>query len=91
MERMRGRGGACGGGYFFVQAGGLNNKNYKNKIRCGLIQPPFNILHITTNQKHTGTMEEGWDRTPDWVGTLEDRNSTVLGAIDLNKINEFTK
>jgi hypothetical protein len=31
---------------------------------------PFNILHITTNQKHTGTMEEGWVRMCNQVGRL---------------------
>jgi hypothetical protein len=40
-------------------------------------------LHATTNQKHADATEKGWDRMHDWVVTLGERNSIVLGVIEL--------
>jgi hypothetical protein len=45
-------------------------KKYKNNVRGGLRWPPFDILHITTNQKQAGMTEGGWDRMHDRAGML---------------------
>jgi hypothetical protein len=63
----------------------LNNKKYKNKIRCGLRWLPFDILHVTTNQKHVGLTEGGWDRTCYQAGTLGEHDSIVLGLLSMPK------
>ncbi len=46
----------------------------KIKYDEGLRWPPFNILHATTNQKHTGVTEGGWDRPCDRARTLGERD-----------------
>ncbi len=72
-ERMRGQGGAKGGVFFLFRGGKLNNnKNTKIKYIKGLGWPPFNILHATTNQKHVGVTEGGWDRMRNNARTLGD-------------------
>jgi hypothetical protein len=43
----------------------------------------FNILHATTNQKHAGMAEKGWDRMRNWAVMLGEHNFIVLGAIEL--------
>jgi hypothetical protein len=54
------------------------------------------MLHATTNQKHSGAMEKGWDRMCNRAATLGECNSLILGAIELRgdkqikKIDEFT-
>ncbi len=47
------------GGVSFLFWGG----ELKKQINEGLRWPPFDILHATTNQKHAGMTEGGWDRT----------------------------
>jgi hypothetical protein len=49
-------------------------KTTKIKYNKGLRWPPFDILHATTNQKHAGATEGGWDRPCDRAGTLGERN-----------------
>ncbi len=46
----------------------------KIKYDEGLRWPPFDILHTTTNQKHAGVMEGGWDRPRDRARTLGERH-----------------
>ncbi len=61
MERMCSQGGAYRGGLFFLFWGGEsdNSKNYKIKYDKGLLWPPLDILHATTNQKYVGMMVGG--------------------------------
>ncbi len=47
-----------------------NEKTYKIKYNKGLRWLPFDILHATTNQKHTGVTEGGWDRPRNGARTL---------------------
>jgi hypothetical protein len=42
----------------------------KRKYDKGLRWLPFDNLHATTNQKHAGVTEGGWDRPRDRVRTL---------------------
>ncbi len=82
--RMHGWGGVNGGGV--ISLFGVTNrrtKNYQNVIQRGLRWPPFYILHATTNQKHSGTMEKGWDRTCNRAVMLGESNSLILRAIEL--------
>jgi hypothetical protein len=65
-----------GGVFPFWGGSNLNDKkNTKNEYNKGLRWLPFNILHATTNQKHTGMMEGGWDRTRNHVRTLGERQN----------------
>jgi hypothetical protein len=79
MGRMRGRGGVYGGGVFFLFRGGkLNDKKItKIKYDKGLRWLPFDILSRTTNQKHAGVMEGGWDRPRDRARTLGERDGKL--------------
>ncbi len=75
MKRMRGRGGVYGGVFFLFWDGKLNcKKNYKIKYNEDLRWPPFYILHVTTNEKHAGMTEGGWDRPRDHARTLGEHN-----------------
>ncbi len=69
-----------------------DQKNYKKKIQKGLRWLPFDILHATTNQKHVGMMEGGWDRPRDNARTLGERdgNSKPLDEGD-NDDDEYGK
>jgi hypothetical protein len=64
------------GGVFFLFWGNkLNNKKItKIKYNKGLRWLLFDILHTTTNQKHAGVMEGGWDRPRDRARTLGERD-----------------
>ncbi len=64
------------GVFFLFQGGELNNEKKVTKIMYneGLRWPPFDILHTTTNQKHAGVMEGGWDRPRDCARTLGERD-----------------
>jgi hypothetical protein len=46
---------------------------------------PFDILHATTNQKHAGVTEGGWDRMRDQAGTLGECVSIILGLLSTPK------
>ncbi len=60
MKRMRSQGGLYGGVFFLFWRGELNDKKItKIKYHKGLRWPLFDILHATTNQKHTSVMEGG--------------------------------
>ncbi len=60
------------GGMFFLFWGGKVNDKKITKIKNGegFRWPPFDILHATTNQKHAGLTEGGWDRPRDRARTL---------------------
>jgi hypothetical protein len=59
LGRTHRRGGACGGMLSLLSGWQIKQqKKAKNKILCGLRQPPINIFHSTTNQKHAGMTEE---------------------------------
>ncbi len=90
MERMRGRGGVYGRGVFFLFWGGKLNVKKITKIKYneGLRWPPFNNLHATTNQKHAGMMEGGWDRPRDRARTLGECNGNDEPLAEGNKDND---
>jgi hypothetical protein len=67
---------------FFLFWGGKSNDKKITKIKKynkGLRWPLFDILHVTSNQKHTGVMEGGWSRTHDRARTLGKRDFIMLG------------
>jgi hypothetical protein len=69
------------GGGCFSYIGAVNRttkKNKKIKYNEGLRWPPFDYFHATTNQKHVGVTEGGWDRPHDRARTL------ILGESDGN-------
>ena len=86
MERMHSQGGVYRG-VLSLQSGRQieQQKEYKNIMRRGLRWPPFDILPATTNQKHADVTEGGWDRTRDWVETLWERDSILLGLLSVPK------
>ncbi len=43
------------------------------------------FCHATTNQKHAGVMEGGWDRPPDRVRTLGERDGNDKPLAEGNK------
>jgi hypothetical protein len=61
MERMRGQGRVYGGGVFLILGRRIERRKQITKIKYdeGLRWPPFDNLHATTNQKHSGVMERG--------------------------------
>ncbi len=65
----------------------------KIKYNEGLRWPPFDNLHATTNQKHAGVMEGGWDRPRDRARTLGERdgNNKPLTENDEEDDNEYGK
>ncbi len=64
-----------GGMLFLFRGSELNDKKItKIKYNKGLRWLPFDILHATTNQKHVGVTEGGWDRPRDCARTLGERD-----------------
>ncbi len=59
---------------YFGAANRTTKKNTKIKYDEGLRCPPFDILHITTNQKHMGMTEGGWDRPRNHARMLGERD-----------------
>ncbi len=70
-----------------------DEKNYRNKYDKGLIWPPFDILHATTNQKQAGVMELGWDRPHDRARMLRehDGNDEPLSEGDNDDDDEYNE
>ena len=66
----------CKGGVFFLFWGGELNDEKITEIRYdkGLRWPPFDFFHATTNQKHAGVTEGGWDRPRDRARMLGERD-----------------
>ncbi len=92
MERMRGRGGVYGGGGFLFRGGELNDKNNtKIKYYEGLRWPTIDNLHATTNQKHAGVTEGGWDRLRGRARTLgeHDGNDKLLTEGDEDNDDKY--
>ncbi len=52
------------------------------KYDKGLRWPPFNFFHETTNQKHAGVAEEGWDRPHNHARTLGEHDGNNKGNED---------
>ncbi len=48
---------------------------------------PFNFFHVTTNQKHSGVTEGGWDRPHNHARTLGECDGNKEGNKDDNKEN----
>jgi hypothetical protein len=74
----------CKRGVFFLFWGGKLNKKKITDIKYnqGLRWPPFDFFHVTTNQKHAGVMEGGWDRPHDRARTLGERDGNDEGNED---------
>jgi hypothetical protein len=83
------------GGMFFYF--GVANQAIENitqiKYNKGIRWPPFNILHATTNQKHTGVTEGGWDRPRNCVRALgeHDGNKKPLAEGNDNNNDKYGK
>jgi hypothetical protein len=65
----------------------------KIKYNEGLRWPLFNNLHATTNQKHAGMTEGGWDRPRDHARTLGecDGNDEPLAEGDKDDDDKYGK
>ncbi len=59
----------------------------------GLRWPPFDNLHATTNQKHAGVTEGGWDRLCNRARTLGERdgNNKPLAEGDEDDDDKYGK
>ncbi len=55
------------------------------KYNKGLRWPLLDILHTTTNQKHVGMMEGGWDRMRNHARTLGECDFFVVGLFSAPK------
>jgi hypothetical protein len=85
-ERTRCRGGVYGGVLSLCSGWQIEGQQkYRSNIQHGLRWLPFNILQATTDQKHAGMTERGWDRTRNWAWTLGECNSIVLGLLSAPK------
>ncbi len=56
----------------------ITEKKYDKDLRW----PPFNFFQATTNQKHAGVMEGGWDRPHDRARSLGERDGNDEGDKD---------
>ncbi len=65
----------------------------KIKYNKGLRWQPFDNLHATTNQKHAGVTEGGWDRSRNCARTLGERdgNNEPLAEGDEDDDDEYGK
>jgi hypothetical protein len=76
MKRMRSQGGVYGGSVFLISRRQIEQQQKITKIKYneGLRWLLFDILNATTNQKHAGVMEGGWDRPRDHARMLGERD-----------------
>ena len=74
-----------GGHSAIVLAVQLIDKNIIKKIHRGLRWPPINVFNSTTNQKHTGVMDEVQGKRFDGGGVRGNGNAIVLGVIELGR------
>jgi hypothetical protein len=74
-----------GGHSAIVLAVQLIGKNIIKKIYCGLRWPPINVFDSTTNQKHTGVMEEVQGKRFGGGVAWGNGNAIILGAIKLGR------
>ncbi len=81
MERMHGRGGVYGGACFSYF--GAANRTTKKITSRRLI-----FCHATTNQKHAGGTEGGWDRPRDRARTLGEHDGNDEPFAECNKDND---
>jgi hypothetical protein len=84
------------GGMFFLFWGGESNDKTITKIKHdkGLRWPPFDILNATTNQKHVGITEGGWDRPPEgarMLGECDGKDEPLAEGNDNDDNNEYGK
>ncbi len=63
----------------------MTKKITKIKNDKGLRWPPFDILHTTTNKKHVGMTEGGWDRMCNHARMLGEHDFIVLGLFSVPK------
>ncbi len=62
---------------YFGAANRTTKKITKIKYNEGLRWPLFDIFHATSNQKHVGVTEGGWDRPRDRARTLGERDGKL--------------
>jgi hypothetical protein len=79
MKRMRSRGGVYEGGVFLISGWQIERQKKITIIKYdeGLRWPPFDILYATTNQKHAGVAEGGWNRPRDHARRLGKRDGKL--------------
>jgi hypothetical protein len=80
-----------GGHSAIVLAVQLIDKNIIKKIHRGLRWPPINVFNSTTNQKHTGVMDEVQGKRFDGGGVRGNGNAIVLGVIELGRGKKIKK
>ena len=74
----------CGGHFAFVWGGELSNKNkHKLKYVVALDGHKTTLKNTTTNQKQAASTEDRWDLTSEQRGVQGERDSIVLGVIEL--------
>jgi hypothetical protein len=79
MERMRGRGGVYGGGCFLISGQQIERQKKITKINTTKALDGHRSIfcHATTNQKHVGVTEGGWDRPRDRARMLGERDGKL--------------
>ncbi len=77
----------CGGGVFCNRMAMENEatKNIKIKIRCRLKRLENIIKNATINKKRAASMEGRWDGTRERRRPQGERDSIILGAIELGR------
>ncbi len=95
MERMRGRGGEYGGGVFLILGWRIERRKKLQKLNItkALDRRRSIFCHTTTNQKHAGVMEGGWDMPRVRARNLgeHDGNDEPLAEGDDDKDDEYRK
>ncbi len=76
MKRMHGQGEVYEGGVFLILGQQIERQKKLQQVKYdkGLGWLSFDILFATTNQKHVGVTEGGWDRLRDRARTLGERD-----------------
>ncbi len=95
MKRVRDWGGVYGGGVFLISGRQIERWKKITKIKYdeGLRWLPFDILQATTNPKHMGMTEGGWDRLRGCARTLgeHDGNNKPLSEGNNNDVDKYNK
>ena len=98
MEEVRDCGGTYGGKRIASAAANEAKKYIKIKLRRGLKRLQNVVKNATINKKRAASMEGRWDETRELWRAQGERDSIVLGAIelgggegDLGKIDQYIK
>ncbi len=95
MERMHGLGGVYGGCVFLISGWQIEQqkKLQKPNTTKALDGRRLIFCHATTNQKHAGVTEGGWDRPRNHARTLGERDGSneLLAEGDEDDNDEYGK